>query len=255
MSVQQFIDLAWNAIPASVNGTALTNAQRAYYAAAYLSAMRGNWSMWEYLMQNDDLFRAMALRPPNDDDPENINLAYAQHYMIGRWMAAASGDNVGSRSIVGGYEVIKIIEFNIGRKDDLRTDKHHPPSPPSRDAVQWGVNGVIQGMKDYKQTHNGKTGDTGDAYILMWPFIMTTIHQPENTPNVPQMIKTIPVLIKSIQIIIDQSKQTKLNFSSQAVDSATVFCSIVPPGQDDGLSGQADSLSSPSGGDDGGTLA
>ncbi|HLH38742.1 MAG TPA: hypothetical protein VKX39_06310, partial [Bryobacteraceae bacterium] len=235
---------AWNVIPAvGPDGQPIPLAVRAFYASVYLTAMRDNWGLWDGLTDSDPLFKSLDIKPfPYDPNPDNLALAYAQHYMIGRYMAANTGDFPGSIGAVTGYEGLKLIDFLLGKKDNLKTTTQHQPSPPSTDAVQWGVKGVLKGMDDYHSTHNGKDGDPGDAVILLWPHITRGLKLPENTPNYPGMVK---VILKILQIIIHLR-----TFSPKGAKAAAMMCPA-GSGPQAQTSVQGKLLSPQSGGDTG----
>ncbi|MBZ5605180.1 MAG: hypothetical protein LAO79_23020 [Acidobacteriia bacterium] len=261
MTVQQYIDLAWNSIAAvDAAGNPISLGDRAFYASVFLTAMRDNWGLWDELSRTDARFKALPIPMPDASDPENINLAYAQHYMIGRYMAANTGDLNGSKEIIGAYENMKRVEFFLHAGDNMRTDPRHPPSPPSEDAAQWGVKGVVQGVKDWESTHPGQKGEEGDSRMFMWPFIMNTLKLPDNTPNVPKLIRQNSInMHNSLQTILkyfkDMFKGINVNFSSQSVNAVSVMCMNSSDDLGADLSVQGSIISPVSGGGNSGTAA
>lgn len=128
---------------------------RTRYAWAYLRGLRR--------MGDDDLCRQLNIRvTPVPTAPTDLNLADAEHYMYARFLASSTGDPA-SKSLVYGYELMKVVRYVSGREKDLRTDPRFPVLPPSADAVAWGAAGVDDGLQDYRESHGGKTGKMGSA--------------------------------------------------------------------------------------------
>jgi hypothetical protein len=129
--------------------------ERSQYAWAYLRGMRR--------MGDDDLCRQLKIRvQPVATAPTDLNLADAEHYMYARFLAGSTGDPA-TKSLVYGYELVKVVRYVSGREKDLRTDPRFPVLPSSADAVAWGASGADDGLQDYRATHGGKTGKIGSA--------------------------------------------------------------------------------------------
>jgi hypothetical protein len=129
--------------------------ERTYYAWAYLRGMRR--------LGDDDLCRKLSITVPIvPTAPTDLDLADAEHYMYARFLAGSTGDPTTS-TLVGGYEVIKVLRLSMGNEKDLRTDPRFPVLPPSLDSVGWGLSGADDGLADYKGLHAGKTGKVGSA--------------------------------------------------------------------------------------------
>jgi hypothetical protein len=128
---------------------------RTYYAWAYLRGMRR--------LGDDQLCRDLNIKvKPVDTAPSDLDLADAEHYMYARFLAGSTGDPA-TKSLVYGYELVKVVRYLTGREKDLRTDPRFPVLPPSAEAVAWGAQGAEDGMQDYRDTHGGKTGKMGTA--------------------------------------------------------------------------------------------
>jgi len=129
--------------------------ERTYYAWAYLRGLRR--------LGDDDLCRKLGITVPVvAAAPTDLDLADAEHYMYARFLAGSTGDPTTS-TLVGGYEVIKLLRLSTGKEKDLRTDPRFPVLPASLDSVGWGLSGADDGLADYKSLHKGKTGKIGSA--------------------------------------------------------------------------------------------
>jgi hypothetical protein len=128
---------------------------RAYYAWAYLRGVRR--------LGDDQLCRDLKIIvTPVDTAPSDLDLADAEHYMYARFLAGSTGDPA-TKSLVYGYELVKVVRYFTGREKDLRTDPRFPVLPPSVDALDWGATGAEDGLQDYRDLHGGKTGKMGSA--------------------------------------------------------------------------------------------
>jgi hypothetical protein len=88
--------------------------ERSQYAWAYLRGMRR--------MGDDDLCRQLKIHvQPVATAPTDLNLADAEHYMDARFLAGSTGDPA-TKSLVYGYELVKVVRYVSGREKDLRTD-------------------------------------------------------------------------------------------------------------------------------------
>jgi len=107
------------------------------------------------------------------DDPAapfDVDLADAEHYMYARFVGSKTGDP-SVNALVTGYELKKFLDSVRGREQDMRTNKKYPVLPPSMDAVNWGLRGTADGLREYKQAHGGKTGALGSAIKANQDFI------------------------------------------------------------------------------------
>jgi hypothetical protein len=129
--------------------------ERTHYAWAYLRGMRR--------LGDDQLCRDLNIVVRRvDTAPTDLDLADAEHYMYARFLAGSTGDPA-TKSLVYGYELVKVVRYVTGREKDLRTDPRFPVLPPSAEALSWGAKGADDGLQDYRITHGGKTGKMGSA--------------------------------------------------------------------------------------------
>lgn len=128
---------------------------RTHYAWAYTRGVRR--------LGDDQLCRDLGIVVPTvAGAPEDLNLADAEHYLYGRFLAGSTGDPA-ARTLVIGYELWKSVKFVRGQEKDLRTDPRFPVLPPSVEAVNWGLRGIEDGLQDYRAAHGGKLGKLGSA--------------------------------------------------------------------------------------------
>jgi len=107
------------------------------------------------------------------DDPNapfDVDLADAEHYMYARLLASQTGD-VGTKALVTGYQLMKMINSLRGKEQDMRTNPKFPVLPASTEAVKWGLKGVDDGLKEYRDAHGGKLGKVGSAFKANEDFI------------------------------------------------------------------------------------
>jgi hypothetical protein len=108
--------------------------------------------------------------PDDPDAPLDESLADAEHYMYARFLASSTGD-LSVKALVTGYEFKKYIDSKLDRMQGMRTNPKFPVLPPSQESVRWGLKGVDDGLKDYRDAHNGQTGKLGSAIQANQDFI------------------------------------------------------------------------------------
>ena len=83
---------------------------RTYYAWVYLRGMRR--------LGDDQLCRDLNIKvKPVDTAPSDLDLADAEHYMYARFLAGSTGDPA-TKSLVYGYELVKVVRYLTGREKD-----------------------------------------------------------------------------------------------------------------------------------------
>ena len=120
---------------------------------------------------DEPLLRKYGLSVPDDPEaPFDESLADAEHYMYSRFLASSTGD-FSVKALVTGYEVKKYIDSKLDKMQGMRTNVKFPVLPPSQESVRWGLKGVDDGLKDYRDAHNGQTGKLGSAIQANQDFI------------------------------------------------------------------------------------
>ncbi len=126
---------------------------------------------------DEPLLRQLGISVPDDPNaPTDVNLADAEHYGYARFLASKTGDP-GVRVLVTGYELKKYLDSLWGTEQSMRTNPKYPVLPPSAEAVQWGLKGVDDGLREYRDAHGGQTGPLGSAIKANSQFI-TGQYQP-----------------------------------------------------------------------------
>jgi hypothetical protein len=231
-AVVNYLNQAWNLTPAN-----LPAVQRAYYALAILTAMRGNPLPWDKLKNNPATFQPwMATVKIPNVNPEDNDLAFAQHYMHERYVVGRAGDPEGAKGTAVFYDWLKQNGFRLPGT----TNKPSAPGPAS---VWWAVAGALKGQQDYEQSH------PGDGGVPMGSL------QVEFGQIPPPGRKSLGEAVR------DVFGQVMKLFSNLPVGQAATACSgsFNPPDASQNVTGTLLSPASasppPAGGDDPGTLA
>lgn len=128
--------------------------ERAHFAWAYTRGVRR--------LGDDELCRRLEITVPRiETAPEDLNLADAEHYLYARFLAGSTGDP-STHALVVGYKLWTTVKYARAGEKDLPIDSRFPVLP-SADALNWGLTGVQDGLRDYRNLHRGRLGMAGGA--------------------------------------------------------------------------------------------
>jgi hypothetical protein len=203
-AVERILEAAWAMTPDS-----LPVSQRAKYAQAIVTAWRGNSAQWNALIDNDpafkDLFKGKSPAPASN--PENIDLAFAEHYLRERYQVGTTGDAEFAKSWIAAYNSGKRIAFDLGVSWAFKRTAHNP-SPPVLAELWWGLAGVLRGQKDYQQQNPGKAPNSFGVLYQELPL--------------PWILKNLSGQWNWLW------KDVLHSFSSQPAGSAVMQCNVSP---------------------------
>jgi hypothetical protein len=208
-TVENYINQAWSEIPAN-----LPLDQRILFAWAILTAMRGNMEPYNELTDLNPTFAGLKLPIPKVSNPEDLDLAYAQHYMLARLVAARTGDVGGMKAAARLYNTYKDIMIHEGLTGTLKTDPKHNTSAPTPESEMWASAGALQGGSDFRQQHPGQT--PGSAIGLLTAAKIIQVSQ------LPKALLALAKLLNSINV--DKIITDLESFAPQAVESVATFC-------------------------------
>ena len=139
-----------------------------------------NKSAW--LLLRDTIRRSADHAYDND-----YNAAAAEHYMFIRWVAGSSGDpmSLGAPVLYAGVKLWKQLRGTL--QSDLRTSSNHPVLPTNPGVVAWGMQGVRDGLQDYKKTNHGAPFKPGTAVAGIASFSLS----PANAQRAGSYAKTV----------------------------------------------------------------
>ena len=109
-------------------------------------------------------FRVLQKRR-RQNEPLNIDLAAAEHYMYARFLAGLTGDPLVQYASTA-YHIKKKVFFILGIQEMMRTT-NEPVMPPRLKLEQWGKKGAQQGIKDWEAANPGKPKNHGAALQLL----------------------------------------------------------------------------------------
>lgn len=101
----------------------------------------------------------------------NLSIVSAEHYMFMRYRASDTGDTVWMLAPTE-YKELKIKKIKEGRQDDLKTTDQ-PISPPDINVERWGIQGVSDGLKDYRRITKEEPSAGVSAYLEAIIFMVT----------------------------------------------------------------------------------
>lgn len=208
-AVEGYINQVWSEIPAN-----LPLEQRILFAVAILTAMRGNMDTYNNLVDANPTFASLKLPIPKVSDPEDPQLAYAEHYMVARFVTAHTGDVGGMKAAAGWYNEYKKFMIQGGLSGTLKTDPNHPTSAPTPQSELWANAGALQGGSDFQQQHPGAKPGSAIGLLVSGKIAQVT--------QLPKALAAVAKLLNSIDV--DKIIKDLESFAPQAVESVASFC-------------------------------
>ncbi len=88
------------------------------------------------------------VKTARDKDPQDVNMAAAEHYLYARSVAVKDGvlGAAMTTPLVMGYDLFKAGAFLAGQQDLLATTPGVPPSRPTAASTLWGLKGTADGL-------------------------------------------------------------------------------------------------------------